>query len=310
VAHGFVVEIEDCGLGIAEPELTEVNQKLAHPPDFSLADASRLGHYVVAKLAQRHGLRVHLRTSPYGGITAIVLIPRAIMTEPDHEPPELTAVAAPAPPDGGAERPAGPARSAAAEPARSVTGEYARPVPEPPARPVPEPPARPVPEPPVVPDLPLRGLVTRPPARGQEFTRPPAGGPEGTRPPAGGPQLADLPPLIGRVEPAPGSRSSPASPASPAGPAGPDDGSDDGGRTPSGLPWRVRQASLPRQLADDSQAGEPTARDPELVRRAMRSYQLGTQRGRSDADGSPDRAAATGPAAQSSPEPPADRQEG
>src|SRR5690606_13220204 len=52
VAHGFVVEIEDRGLGMSEEELAEVNRKLADPPDFNLADASRLGHYVVAKLAQ------------------------------------------------------------------------------------------------------------------------------------------------------------------------------------------------------------------------------------------------------------------
>lgn len=57
-------------------------------------------------------------------------------------------------------------------------------------------------------------------------------------------------------------------------------------RTPAGLPWRVRQASLPKQLTDgtDSQpaTGVPTVRDPEQVRMMMRSYQHGTQRGRTD----------------------------
>jgi hypothetical protein len=54
-------------------------------------------------------------------------------------------------------------------------------------------------------------------------------------------------------------------------------------RTPSGLPWRVRQANLPKQLwDDDALADEPPARDPEQVRRAMHSYQIGTQRGRGD----------------------------
>jgi hypothetical protein len=58
-------------------------------------------------------------------------------------------------------------------------------------------------------------------------------------------------------------------------------------RTPSGLPWRVRQASLPRQLLNEDDLGdEPMARDPEQVRRAMRSFQIGTQRGRSDAEDS------------------------
>ncbi|MGH3682737.1 MAG: hypothetical protein ACRDT2_21095, partial [Natronosporangium sp.] len=92
--------------------------------------------------------------------------------------------------------------------------------------------------------------------------------------------------------------------------------------TPSGLPWRVRQASLPRQLWDDNHAGEPLARDPEQVRRAMSSYQRGTQRGRSDAteplnaapNGAPDppkpERATQEPQPRPQPEQRGDRQEG
>ena len=79
VANGFAVEIDDRGLGIDPVQLAEINQQLAQPPDFDLANADRLGLFVGAKLAARHGVRVSLRQSPYGGTTAIVLMPTSII---------------------------------------------------------------------------------------------------------------------------------------------------------------------------------------------------------------------------------------
>ena len=79
VANGFAVEIDDRGLGIEPAHLGELNQQLAQPPDFDLANADRLGLFVGAKLAARHGVRVSLRRSPYGGTTAIVLMPTSII---------------------------------------------------------------------------------------------------------------------------------------------------------------------------------------------------------------------------------------
>ena len=79
VANGFAVEVDDRGLGIEPAQLAEINQQLAQPPDFDLANADRLGLFVGAKLAARHGVRVSLRQSPYGGTTAIVLMPTSII---------------------------------------------------------------------------------------------------------------------------------------------------------------------------------------------------------------------------------------
>ena len=79
VANGFAVEIDDRGLGIEPAQLAELNRQLAQPPDFDLANADRLGLFVGAKLAARHGVRVSLRQSPYGGTTAIVLMPNSIV---------------------------------------------------------------------------------------------------------------------------------------------------------------------------------------------------------------------------------------
>ena len=79
VANGFVVEIEDRGLGLSAEEYAAINQNLANPPEFDLADSDRLGLFVVGQLANRYGVSVTLRPSPYGGTTAIVLIPRTLI---------------------------------------------------------------------------------------------------------------------------------------------------------------------------------------------------------------------------------------
>ncbi|WP_443158057.1 sensor histidine kinase [Nonomuraea sp. 10N515B] len=82
-ARGFVFQVEDRGLGMSAEELAELNERLASPPEFDLADSDRLGLFVVSRLAARHDIRVTLRGSPYGGTTAIVLIPEEHVAEPE-----------------------------------------------------------------------------------------------------------------------------------------------------------------------------------------------------------------------------------
>ena len=79
VGNGFAFEIEDRGLGIKPEELDAINVRLGSPADFDLANADQLGLFVVGKLAARHGIRVFLRPSPYGGTTAIVLMPSSMI---------------------------------------------------------------------------------------------------------------------------------------------------------------------------------------------------------------------------------------
>jgi signal transduction histidine kinase len=73
--NGYAIEIEDRGLGMTPEAIEEANRRLLEPPDFDPSDSARLGLFVVAQLAGRHGIRVSLRPSAYAGITAIVLIP-------------------------------------------------------------------------------------------------------------------------------------------------------------------------------------------------------------------------------------------
>jgi hypothetical protein len=75
VGNGFAIEVEDRGLGMSPTRLAELNDRLANPPEFNPSDSEQLGLFVVSQLAKRHGIRVTLRASPYGGTAAIVLIP-------------------------------------------------------------------------------------------------------------------------------------------------------------------------------------------------------------------------------------------
>ena len=86
VANGFTLEVHDRGLGMAQEALLDANLRLAETPEFELSDTDRLGLFVVSRLAQRQGVRVSLQHSPYGGTTAVILIPGAILTEtPGHQ---------------------------------------------------------------------------------------------------------------------------------------------------------------------------------------------------------------------------------
>ncbi|MFI8825703.1 ATP-binding protein [Streptomyces sp. NPDC053431] len=156
VPSGIAIEIEDRGVGLTE----EVRQRIARiMADASsgrflagLGEVTQLGLPVVSRLAREHGCEVDLRTSAYGGVRAVVLVPRRLITTV-----EQPVVRAPEPARrgiGGPIRPRpvptvvsdGPARSV--EVAKTVNGLPRRrresPVPPPVVRTSPVPPAAPV----------------------------------------------------------------------------------------------------------------------------------------------------------------------
>jgi HAMP domain-containing protein len=108
ISSGYVLEIEDRGLGMSDEELVEANERLANPPVVDFALSRMLGLYVVARLAQRYNIKVQLRHSWYGGITALVLLPPNLTVQapvPEsleagqngHQRPQLTSPARPSP---------------------------------------------------------------------------------------------------------------------------------------------------------------------------------------------------------------------
>jgi signal transduction histidine kinase len=86
VAKGYVLEVEDRGLGIPPDTMAVLNERLAQPPEFDLADNDRLGLFVVSRLAARHGIKVSLRMSVYGGTTAIILLPPSLIVAEEEVP--------------------------------------------------------------------------------------------------------------------------------------------------------------------------------------------------------------------------------
>ncbi|WP_422755475.1 nitrate- and nitrite sensing domain-containing protein [Micromonospora sp. WMMD708] len=98
VTAGYAIEIEDRGLGLTGEELAAANRRIGDRSELNLADAARLGLYVVSRLTERHGVKVQLKESAYGGTTAVVLIPSELVVPGDPSPSGAQPVLAAGPP--------------------------------------------------------------------------------------------------------------------------------------------------------------------------------------------------------------------
>src|SRR6266545_5501526 len=85
VTTGYVIEIEDRGIGMSNAELVEINERLVNPTGIDPTLPQRLGLFVVARLATRHGIKVQLRHSWYEGVTALVLLPNSMVVMADRD---------------------------------------------------------------------------------------------------------------------------------------------------------------------------------------------------------------------------------
>ena len=79
--RGFVVSIEDVGLGMSDDERARANQVLADAPEVDLRRATMLGFHVVARLAARYGITVSVAPTPGGGLTSLVRMPADLVSE-------------------------------------------------------------------------------------------------------------------------------------------------------------------------------------------------------------------------------------
>ena len=100
---GVLLDITDQGVGMDPQEMAHANWRLDNPPVVDVAVSRRMGLFVVARLAARHGIRVRLRSASLGGLTALVWLPDEVITyETTPAPPglrrfEVTAPAAAVP---------------------------------------------------------------------------------------------------------------------------------------------------------------------------------------------------------------------
>ncbi|WP_219461974.1 sensor histidine kinase, partial [Nonomuraea rhizosphaerae] len=94
---GVMLSITDSGIGMTREELAQANERLLDAPIVDVSVSRRMGLFVVARLAHRHGIRVQLRPHGSGGLTAMVLMPENLLAtqpagyvEPRMDPPAYT----------------------------------------------------------------------------------------------------------------------------------------------------------------------------------------------------------------------------
>jgi signal transduction histidine kinase len=84
VQSGIAVEIEDGGVSMSEEARRRAERTLEQAQQGidvnDLGETPRLGLAVVGRLAQAYGFQVALRSSAYGGVRAVLVLPQALIT--------------------------------------------------------------------------------------------------------------------------------------------------------------------------------------------------------------------------------------
>jgi signal transduction histidine kinase len=78
---GALIEIADQGVGMRPEAMAHANWRLDNPPMVDVEVSRRMGLFVVAQLAARHGIRVRLRPAQSGGLSALVWLPDEVITD-------------------------------------------------------------------------------------------------------------------------------------------------------------------------------------------------------------------------------------
>ena len=84
---GVLLDITDQGVGMGAEEMAHANWRLDNPPVVDVAVSRRMGLFVVARLAARHGIRVRLRPASAGGLTALVWLPDEVISHESSSAP-------------------------------------------------------------------------------------------------------------------------------------------------------------------------------------------------------------------------------
>ncbi|HBF83438.1 MAG TPA: histidine kinase, partial [Streptomyces sp.] len=88
-----MLSVQDEGIGMSAVRMSELNARLTDPASFEAgeqaADGAGLGLQVISLLAARHGVRVELREQKGNGVTAVVVLPQALLPKapPAASPP-------------------------------------------------------------------------------------------------------------------------------------------------------------------------------------------------------------------------------
>jgi signal transduction histidine kinase len=75
---GTLIQVSDSGVGISPGRLAEMNQRLDQPPEIDISVSRHMGLFAVARLAERHGVRVRLQARTPQGLTALIWLPDSL----------------------------------------------------------------------------------------------------------------------------------------------------------------------------------------------------------------------------------------
>jgi len=76
---GVLIDISDKGIGVSEARLAEMNWRLDNRPAIDVSVSRHMGLFAVARLAERHGVRVRLRPALPQGLSALVWLSDSII---------------------------------------------------------------------------------------------------------------------------------------------------------------------------------------------------------------------------------------
>ncbi len=76
---GVLIEIADKGIGVSEGRLADMNWRLDNPPTVDVSVSRHMGLFAVARLAERHRVRVRLRPAQPEGLSALVWLPDSVI---------------------------------------------------------------------------------------------------------------------------------------------------------------------------------------------------------------------------------------
>jgi signal transduction histidine kinase len=76
---GVLIEITDQGIGVSESRLADMNWRLDNPPTIDVSVSRHMGLFAVARLAERHRVRVRLRPASPQGVSALVWLPDSVI---------------------------------------------------------------------------------------------------------------------------------------------------------------------------------------------------------------------------------------